>query len=229
MRKFNWSRWLLPALVSMFVATFIAWAAQTNYLGTVFIADSTTPSQQLAINSSGQASVTSLPDSTGASVISTTITRPADTTAYAANDTWANATSSATYSTFTNICRVNGGVVLIPQIDISVDENPATKLQGAIWFFDTVVSNAPEDNAAFVIPQADFANLTGNKQGFAFTLVNNQQSGATDSGISLTGTTYVAKCAAGSRNLYALVEVNNVYTPTSAEVLTMKVHTIAVN
>jgi hypothetical protein len=168
------------------------------------------------------------PGTTNSSIVTGTITRPSNTTTYTANTGWANATSGATYTTLTNVCRVAGGQVLIPQIDIHVDENPATKLQGILWLFDTVPSDAIEDNAAFNIPAADYANLTGNVEGFPFTLVNNQST-ATHSGISLTGTTYHAKCASASRDMYAMVQVVNAYVPTASEILVTKIHALAAN
>lgn len=196
--------------------------------------DDTSP-QLVSENSAGAVgmdcvthAIKTAPGANNSAISSGTITRPGNTTTYTANTGWANATSGATYTTFSNVCRVAGGQVLIPQIDIHVDENPATKLQGVLWLFDTVPSDAIEDNAAFNIPAADYPNLTGNVEGFPFTLVNNQST-ATHSGISLTGTTYHAKCASGSRDMYGMVQVVNAYVPTNAEVLTAKVHSLAAN
>lgn len=48
-------RGLITAAIAMMIgATFVALAAQTNYLGTVFIADSTVPSRQLTITATGE-------------------------------------------------------------------------------------------------------------------------------------------------------------------------------
>lgn len=154
-----------------------------------------------------------------------TITRPSNTTTYTANTAWANATSGATYTSFSVACP-GSGQLLIPQIDISVDENPSTKLQGILWLLKEAPT-ALNDNATFVIGTSDINNITGNKEGFAFTLVNNGASGATYSGITLAGTTYMAQCS--GQTLYGMVQVVNAYVPTSGEIMTIDLHYIPVN
>ena len=47
----------IAALAAIIGATVVAVAARTNYLGTVFIADTTTPTQQLAVNADGSINV----------------------------------------------------------------------------------------------------------------------------------------------------------------------------
>lgn len=221
----NWNpKTIIPWVIALSFIIGAAWATQTNYLGTVFIADNDTPANQLSITSSGAIETTSF-----STTVKSTITRPANTTAYTANTAWANATSSATYTTFSAVCDRNGQNVLIPQIDIYVDENPATKLQGILWLFDTIPTDPLEDNATFVLAAADWATATGNVQGFPFTIVNNGASGATFSGISLTGTTYHARCATGATAIYGMVQVVNTYTPTSGEVMTITLKTIGAN
>lgn len=56
---------LICAFVALLSAGVVAWAQQTNYLGTVFIADYATPSQQLHVNSDGSINV--IPSGTGPS------------------------------------------------------------------------------------------------------------------------------------------------------------------
>lgn len=160
--------------------------------------------------------------------VATTITRPANTTTYTANTAWANATSGATFATFSNICRAADGEVLLTNIDIQVDENPATKLQGILWLFRGTPT-AINDNATFTIAAADAANLVGSIAGFPFTLVNNGASGAVFSSISLTGTPYQARCNASTNALYGMVQVVNAYVPTSGEVMTIKLSGTALN
>lgn len=46
---------IAASVLSAFLASsFIAWAQQTNYLGTVFVADSTVPSRQLTVSANGE-------------------------------------------------------------------------------------------------------------------------------------------------------------------------------
>lgn len=42
-----------PIAAALLSGVIVAWAAQTNYLGTVFIADSTVPTRQLTVNADG--------------------------------------------------------------------------------------------------------------------------------------------------------------------------------
>jgi hypothetical protein len=119
--------------------------------------------------------------------------------------------------------------VVIPQIDIYSSANPTTKLQGLLWLFNATVANLISDDLTFNINAADYANLTGGSfGGIPFTLQNSQASGATNSGVSLTGINYFASCDA-SNNVYGLAQVVNAYAPASAEVLTIKLHSLGVN
>jgi hypothetical protein len=49
----------IAAIAAIIGGTVVARAIQTNYLGTVFIADSTTPTQQLKVNADGSLNVDS--------------------------------------------------------------------------------------------------------------------------------------------------------------------------
>jgi hypothetical protein len=172
-----------------------------------------------------------LPTTTGFSATPTSaVTRPANTTTYTTNTGWNTATSgSTTVFSFTSACRINGGEVLIPEIDIWSSANPSTKLQGILWLFAGVPGTVVQDDATFNIAAADFANLTGNQQGFPFTLASAQASGAANSGVSLSGTTYHAQCASGTTTISGMVQVVNAYVPASGEVLHVTLHTIGVN
>ena len=48
---------VIAAIAGVIAAAGAAWAAQTNYLGTVFIADTTTPTNQLKVNADGSINV----------------------------------------------------------------------------------------------------------------------------------------------------------------------------
>lgn len=218
------SRMVIVSVLSAFIASsLVAWAAQTNYLGTVFLADSTVPANQLTITAGG-----SIKSAGWSAIISSTITRPANTTVYTANTGWANAVASAVATTFTAACDRNGQQILIPQIDIQVSAAPATKLQGILWLF-SAAPTAINDNAAFTLVSADNLALTGNMQGFPFTLTSVQSGAATHSGISLVGITYHAQCLTGDTTIRGMVQVVNAYTPTSGEIMTIKLHALGAN
>lgn len=157
-----------------------------------------------------------------------TITRSANTTTYTNNTGWNNGTP--TFFSFTGACRVKGGQVLIPMINIWSSANPTLKLTGILWLFSAVPGTNVNDNATFTIASADFTNLTGSKQGFAFTLGNAQvNTGAANSGATLSGVTYQGKCASGTTTITGMVEVTNAYVPANAEVLSVGLNTIGSN
>ena len=191
--------------------------ALTGTAGALNVADA---SVVAAINSPGQ--VYSF-----ASLSPASITRSANTTTYTANTGWNNGTP--TFFSFTGACRGVGAEVLIPEIDIWSSANQATKLQGVLWLFAAVPGTNVSDDATFNIAAADFANLTGNQNGFAFTLASAQASGAANSGASLTGTTYHAQCASGTTTITGMVQVVNAYVPLNAEVLHVALHTVGIN
>src|ERR1700686_3447106 len=46
-----------PVIAALLSGVIVAWATQTNYLGTVFIADTTTPTNQLKVNADGSINI----------------------------------------------------------------------------------------------------------------------------------------------------------------------------
>jgi hypothetical protein len=157
------------------------------------------------------------------------VTRPANTTTYTANTGWCHTASAcATVFTFTGACRVNGGQVVIPTIDLWLSDHVSTAMQGILWVFNVTPGTVINDDAAFNIATGDFPNLTGSMSGFPFTMVS-PQSSPNNSGVTVSGTTYPMQCAAGTTTFYAMVQVVNAYPPTSAEVLNVTLHTIGVN
>ena len=160
---------------------------------------------------------------------SSSVTRPANTTTYIANTGWCHATSSClSVLTFANACRANGGEIVISGIDFWSSNNPTVKLAGVLYIFNATPGTVIADDAAFQIAASDFGNLTGSFNGIAFTLGNQQASGAANSGMSLAAN-MAARCAPGSTTLYGMVEVTNAYVPASAEVLSVNLHTVGVN
>lgn len=155
------------------------------------------------------------------------ITRLANTTTYTVNTGW-NSTVPSFFS-FASVCRQPGSQILIVGIDIWSSANPATKLQGILWLFAAVPGTNVADNATFNIAAADFANLTGNQQGFAFALASPQAAGAANSGASLTGTSYQAQCPPGTTTISGMVQVVNAYVPVSGEVLNVALHIVGLN
>lgn len=153
------------------------------------------------------------------STVSTSITRPADTTAYAANDAWADSTSSPTTGgfTLTGVGRVSGGSAYITDLIVVSSNDPATLLQGELWIFDSAVT-AVNDNAAFALSDADALKLVAV---VPFTLASSQAGSGANSYAHVQNLGVGVTCA-GSANLRFLVKVKNAYTPASGEVLTVR-------
>jgi hypothetical protein len=163
-------------------------------------------------------------------VISADIVRPANAATYTANTGWANATSSAAYTTFTGVCRTTGGVVLIPAVRVLDYANQTTKLTGVLWLFSVAPTTVIADNATFSIAAADLANIVAQPIPFTVSTVANQAAGASGSAVAaVAGTTYEAKCAGGDTNLYGMVQVTNAYVPVSAEKLSVALKIVGVN
>ncbi len=149
------------------------------------------------------------------STISATVTRPADTNAYTANDAFANSTSAPTVGgfTLTGMARASGGNGIIRSAAVSL--SAGTALQGEIWLFDQAVT-ATNDNAALSVSDSDILNLVGVIP-FNCTDLN-----AANAISYVTGLDIGYTCV-GTANLRFLVKVMNAPTPASAEVLSVRV------
>lgn len=145
------------------------------------------------------------------------ITRPADTTAYAANDALSDSTSAPTTGgfTITNAARVSGGSGYITDM-IVVSSNPAsTPLQAEVLIFDTAVT-AVNDNALLVYSDAEALTLVAVIPFTMTAIASTNNNYAHVQGPPTLFTT------SGSANLRFLVRVKNAYTPANAEVLTFR-------
>lgn len=151
----------------------------------------------------------------------TDITRPSDTTAYAANDALSDSTSAPTSGgfTFSSAARISGGGVLIT--DLFVASSLATGgLQGEVWIFNTSVTNI-NDNAAFAISDSEIKTVVAK---IPFTTVADTNNAlAHERGLAITA------IPSGSANLRFLVKVKAAYTPASAEVITVTIAGLQIN
>jgi len=163
----------------------------------------------------GVASGVAVPTSGYQVTCSTDITRPGDTTAYTANDTWADSTSAPTTGgfTLTGAARASGGSGLITDIYFLSSAVPGTLLQAEMHIFDSAAT-AVNDNAAWNLSDAD-AKLRIAIVPFALVAdANNSYYHAQNLNIGFT--------CVGSANLRYLIKVKNAYTPISGEVLTVR-------
>lgn len=154
--------------------------------------------------------------------VSTDITRPADTTAYAANDALSNSTSAPTSGGFTlsSICRKSGGSVLITDVIVTTSNDAATLLQGEVWIFNQSVTNI-NDNTAFAVSDSEIKTCVA-KVPFALEDAGNN-------GFYHSQNLSILVTASGSADLRFLVRVKNAYTPANAEVITVIVKGIQVD
>jgi len=148
--------------------------------------------------------------------VSVDITRPANTTAYAAEDALSDSTTSPASGgfTITGAARVSGGSGVIRDAVFVMSTNASASLSGEIWVFDSAVTNI-NDNAAFAISDAEAKTLVGIIP-FSTGKSGSNNAAVYVSGIDMHFTTI------GSANLRFLVKVTNAYTPASAEVLTSR-------
>jgi hypothetical protein len=146
--------------------------------------------------------------------VSTDVTRPADTTAYAVNDAISDSTSAPTSGGFTlsNIARKSGGSALITDVIVTTSNDAATPLQLEIFFFNTSVTNI-NDNAAFAVSDAEIKTCIG-RVGLALEDVGNN-------GYAHIQNVNILVTCSGSANLRFLLRAKNAYTPANAEVFTI--------
>jgi hypothetical protein len=148
------------------------------------------------------------------------ITRQADVAAYAVNDALSNSTTAPTPVggfQLINAARRSGGSLLITDVVVTSSANPATMLQGEVFFFNQAVTQIL-DNAAFSVSDSEIKTCIG-RVGFALENVGgNGFFHATNLNILAT--------LVGSADLRFLVRVRNAYTPVSGEVITVTIKAI---
>lgn len=155
--------------------------------------------------------------------VSTDVTRPADTTAYAINDGLSDSISAPTTGgfTFSNCARISGGAGIITDAIICASGAQATPLQGEIWLFTAAVT-AVNDNAAFTtVTDSEIKTCVGK---IPFT-----QEAAGVNNFAHTQNLNIGFVTSGSANLRFLIRVKNAYVPVSAEVFTFILKIIQVN
>lgn len=168
-------------------------------------------------------SITKVPVTAIAGVVSASYTRPADTNVYAANDALSNATSTThAVLTFSDVGRKNGYTGFIYDVVCVDSGNQSTKPQLELWLFHTAPT-AMEDNAAFDPSDAEVLNCVGI---FSFNtwVQGNDTAGAGGNCRSRSDERNVLFTTAATDNdLYGCVKVKNAYTPLSGEIFTFQI------
>ena len=152
-------------------------------------------------------------------MITTAFTRPADTTAYAANDAVGDSTSAITMQALANAARVSGGSGYITGIRINTDKKSITP-RLRIHFYNTNGATLSNDNAAWQDRYADNSKYVGcwdlpaMRTGGDST--NSTNSYSEDLNIRIPYT-----CAATS--LYYVLETLDAFTPASGQAIAVSV------
>lgn len=150
----------------------------------------------------------------------TSITRPSDSTDYAAGDAIAASTPAVGGQTWSNAARASGKTVILTDLIVTSSAVAATPLSGEVWIFDSSVT-AVADNAALAFSDAEAQTLVGIVP-FSLALgVNNSHCHVQNLNIVIT--------TVGSADLRFLVKATNAYDPTSGEVLTFRAKFMPVN
>lgn len=140
--------------------------------------------------------------------VQVTKTRPADTTAYAANDV----VGDATVWTFATLARISAGSGYVVKARLITDNNAVTARFRLHLFASSVVAIA--DNSPYTALWAQRADRLGY---IDFAAMNTEGTGST-SASSLNATVrlpYV--CGANLRTIYGILETLDAFTPTSAQ------------
>jgi len=155
-----------------------------------------------------------LPVAAGRVVVVTapTMTRPADTTAYATGDLVANSTTAG--SVVPLEFDVGGGSGMVRKIRIRTNSTSGgtTNAVFRVFLFRTAPTVAGGDNAAF--NPANAANYLG---AMDVVLTDQFSDGAVGNGVPAVGSEISYSLPDGSTKLFGLIRAGAAYTPASAE------------
>ena len=152
----------------------------------------------------------SIPEPTA--MVSTSFARPAGTTAYTAKDAVADSASAPTVLTFTKMANKPGGTGYITKARLMSDQSGNTA-RFRLHLFHTAPTPI-NDNAAHTLLYANRANRVGHVD---FDAMQTEGSGSTAANASNTAVRLPFACAAGSRDLFGLLETLDAFTPASAQ------------
>jgi len=149
-----------------------------------------------------------------------TFTRPADTTAYAANDIVSNSTGGSTLVTLSNALRVNAGTGYIVGCRVATNKKSITP-RIRVHVYNASNPTVSVDNAAAQFKYADISKRVGSFDLPAMSTgadtTNSDMSAATDWTLRIP-----TKAAASDTALYVLLETLDAYTPASGDSYTVE-------
>lgn len=148
--------------------------------------------------------------------ISVEITRPADTTAYTANDAVNTSTSSPTFITFANAVRTASGTAYITKARLVTNQLGCTA-QFRLWLFSANTATLTNDNTALAIMYADAAIRLGYIDFPALAA----EGGGTDCATAQVIDIRMKIAGDASKAVYGLLETKTGFTPASGQKFTV--------
>ena len=142
---------------------------------------------------------------------SASFTRPADTTAYAANDAVANSTSTPTLLSFANCANANGGQGYIVKTRLLTNQKTCTA-RFRLSFYHTAPSPV-NDNAPKPMLYANKDKLIGR---IDLDPCNTEDT-TSDAAYVLSTTLLPYVCAAADTTIYCILTTLDAFTPASAQ------------
>lgn len=151
------------------------------------------------------------------SAVSGTLTRPADTAAYANGDQISNSTISPTAQALANCAQLTGGGGVILQATLSDSAGSASPLSPEVWVW-SVARTPNNDNAQFAPSSADLANRVCVIQ-FDSSYAGAPAGASGNRVYQSAMLSHAFVCAAGSTSLYWELVCRSAsgYTPVSGE------------
>jgi hypothetical protein len=160
----------------------------------------------------------------GAYTSAISITRTADTNAYAANDAIGAATGSTAAKEFASIGAAGEHVeIMSAELLIEASALIASEAGYSLYLYDALPASAYGDNAAWDLPSGDRANFLGK-----IALGTPVDLGSTLY-IRTNNLGHVVKLAASVTSLYAYLVTDAGYTPTSSRVYKVTLRTRRAN
>lgn len=157
--------------------------------------------------------------STAFAARSQTVTRPADTTAYASGDLIANSTTAASVTPFAIECvNAQTGIARIDRMRVQKSGSSVTNCLVRVHLYKATVVPVNGDNAAFSTSIASYIGALDVTVDRAFS------DGAEGAGVPLVGSAIVLStldAGAATNTVYALLEARGAYTPASGETWTL--------
>lgn len=153
-------------------------------------------------------------------LVSNTITRPADTTAYASGDLVANSTTAASVTPFSFGGAIRAGLnngFRIEEVRLRKSTTSTTNASFRAHFYRASPGTPTNgDNGAWLTSGANYVG------GFDITCDRVFSDGAFGRGVPLVGSSLLMMPTSGS-TLFALLEARGAYTPGNAETFTLDI------